>query len=343
MTTYNGIDVSCWNGDIDFDKVRLSGVDFVIIKAGGSDDSYYKDSYFETNYKKAKKAGLKVGCYFFVGSDFTTIEKGHENAIYFSNLIRGKQFDYPIYLDLESTSPTQKQGATQASIAFCNYLEDLGYYVGIYASSVSGFIDRLDTSKLTQFDKWVAQYDFERPNTPTHKIWQYSSTGNVSGVNGNVDKNISYYNFTSNIHKNNTENKENNTENKGNENIKEVQKWINNYRKIDIDGIFGCETKKGLIVALQTELNKQFNANLVIDGIFGNATKSKCVEVGLYAEGNITRVIQGYLICNGFSTNGFDGIFGETTKMSVMLFQKNHLLTVDGVVGANTFNCMFGG
>ena len=71
-----GIDVSGWQGNIDFDKVKKSGITFVIIKAGGSDDGFYTDSYFESNYKKAVKAGLKVGSYYIVGSDFYTANKG---------------------------------------------------------------------------------------------------------------------------------------------------------------------------------------------------------------------------------------------------------------------------
>ena len=74
--TERGIDVSGWKGVIDFDKVKKSGIAFVMIKAGGSDDGFYTDSYFESNYKKAVKAGLKVGSYYIVGSDFDTSNKG---------------------------------------------------------------------------------------------------------------------------------------------------------------------------------------------------------------------------------------------------------------------------
>lgn len=339
-TTFKGIDVSVWQGFIDFDKVKLSGIDFVIIKAGGSDDDFYTDSCFEINYNKAKKAGLKIGCYYIVGSNFDTIEKGTKNAEYFAKIIKGKSFDYPIFLDLELTSPSQKYGATTASIAFCDYLINLGYYVGIYASSISGFKDRLDISRLNKYDKWIAQYSTNKPTYPTDcKMWQYSSTGRIDGINCNVDMNISYYDYPSIIKKSNNSTISTNLSTSANSNIKAVQSWLNVNYKTDliVDGIFGNLTKKALVKALQIELNKQYNANLVIDGIFGNKTKTAIRNISNGAKGNITKTLQGLLICNGYSTNGFDGIFGNATTSAVKSYQSKYGLTVDGIAGKETF------
>ena len=339
-TTFKGIDVSVWQGFIDFDKVKLSGIDFVIIKAGGSDDDFYTDSCFEINYNNAKKAGLKIGCYYIVGSNFDTIEKGTKNAEYFAKIIKGKIFDYPIFLDLELTSPSQKYGATTASIAFCDYLINLGYYVGIYASSISGFKDRLDSTRLGKYDKWVAQYSSNKPTYPTeYKMWQYSSTGRIDGINCNVDMDISYCDYPSIIKNSNNSTNSTNVSTSANSNIKAVQSWLNaNYDSdLIVDGIFGNLTKKALVKALQTELNKQYNANLVIDGIFGSKTKSAIRNVYNGTRGNITKILQGLLICNGYSTNGFDGIFGIVTTYAVTSYQSKYGLTVDGIAGKETF------
>lgn len=338
--TFKGIDVSVWQGFIDFDKVKLSGIDFVIIKAGGSDDDFYTDSCFEINYNNAKKAGLKIGCYYIVGSDFDTIEKGTKNAEHFAKIIKGKTFDYPIFLDLELTSPSQKYGATTASISFCDYLINLGYYVGIYASSISGFKDRLDITRLGKYDKWVAQYSSDKPTYPTDcKMWQYSSTGRIDGINCNVDMDISYCDYPSIIKNSNNSTNSTNVSTSANSNIKDVQSWLNDNYDSDliVDGIFGNLTKKALVKALQIELNKQYNANLVVDGIFGSKTKSATINVYNGAIGNITKTLQGLLICNGYSTNGFDGIFGNGTSSAVKSYQSRHGLIVDGIAGEETF------
>lgn len=339
-TTFKGIDVSVWQGFIDFDKVKLSGIDFVIIKAGGSDDGFYTDSCFEINYNNAKKAALKIGCYYIVGSDFDTIEKGTKNAQHFAKIIKGKSFDYPIFLDLELTSPSQKYGATTASISFCDYLINLGYYVGIYASSISGFKDRLDITRLGKYDKWIAQYSSNKPTYPTDcKMWQYSSTGRIDGINCNVDMNISYYDYPTIIKNSNNSTISTNLSTSANSNIKAVQSWLNaNYKSgLIVDGIFGNLTKKALVKALQTELNKQYNANLVIDGIFGSKTKTAIRNIYNGTKGNITKILQGLLICNGYSTNGFDGIFGNGTTSAVKSYQSKYGLTVDGIAGKETF------
>lgn len=127
----------------------------------------------------------------------------------------------------------------------------------------------------------------------------------------------------------------------GNSAIKNVQTWVNKkYTSISVDGIYGLETKKGLIKTLQKELNKQFNSGLVVDGIWGPKTRSAVTaHTNLHygSSGNITKTLQGFLICNGYSTGGLDGIFGNSTRNSVKKYQKNKGLVVDGIAGANTF------
>ena len=189
-----GIDISHWQRAIDFTKVKNAGIDFVIIKAGGSDKGFYKDPKFEDNYRLAKLAGMKVGAYYFVGKDFISQEDGIQDAKRFLNFLRNKDFEYPVCVDIERTSPKDKEGATDAAICFCNYLEDYRFYVAIYASDVSGFQERLQLDRLDPFDKWAARYGTSKPSTPCG-IWQYSSKGIFAGVNGFIDLNKSYLDY----------------------------------------------------------------------------------------------------------------------------------------------------
>ena len=182
------IDVSRWQNNIDFAKVKASGIEGVIIKAGGSDSGFYKDSKFEQNYANAKAVGLHIGAYYFVGKGCTSTVDGRADGERFANLIAGKQFDLPVYMDVESTPISARTGATDAAIAFCSYLESKGYYVGIYASDISGFKDRLDYSRLKdRFTSWVARYGSEPKYATKWDMWQYTSTGRVNGIAGNVD------------------------------------------------------------------------------------------------------------------------------------------------------------
>lgn len=191
----DGIDLSHWNGYVDFNEVAKAGYDFAILKCGGSDAGFYRDSKFEENYYKAKAAGIYVGSYYFVGSKCISKEDGEADAERFINLVKGKKFEYPLYLDFEAPPARTKAGNTEAAIAFCDRLEKAGYYAAIYASDISGFKERLNLEDLRRFDKWVARYGSAPSYVKNYGMWQYSSTGKVPGIDGNVDLNISYYDF----------------------------------------------------------------------------------------------------------------------------------------------------
>lgn len=202
-----GVDVSHWQGEIDWKKVKASGIDFVMIKLGGSDGSkgsYYVDECFETNYKKAKAAGVSVGAYWFVGSKFLTSSEAKKQALYVLDKLKGKYFDYPIVVDVETTAKSNKEAATVATIVFCDTLEESGYYAMVYASDVSGFKERLNKDRLKRFDKWVARYSSKNSPTVTkapeyvsdYGIWQYTSKGKVDGISGNVDLDYAYQDYS---------------------------------------------------------------------------------------------------------------------------------------------------
>ena len=195
MATLRGIDVSRWQGTINWDLVKESGISFAILKAGGSDEGCYTDPTFERNYAGAKAAGIPVGAYYYVGPLCTSKEAGIADAQRFLNIIKGKTFEYPVYIDLESTNPPAKQGATTATIVFSEFMENNGYFVGIYASDISGFHDRLDISRLSAYSKWVAIYGSKPQYVTSYDIWQYSDSGRITGILGNVDMDYCYKDF----------------------------------------------------------------------------------------------------------------------------------------------------
>lgn len=121
--------------------------------------------------------------------------------------------------------------------------------------------------------------------------------------------------------------------------IKSVQTWLNLTYKtgLKIDGVYGSLTKKALVKALQTELNKQYGSKLVVDGIYGAKTNNAVRNLSNGCKGNLTKTLQGLLICNGYSTNGFDGIYGNGTSSAVKSYQKKKGLTADGIAGQKTF------
>ena len=192
-----GVDISHHNGIIDF-KALAKEVDFVIIKAGGSEKRghvLFKDIMYEQYYRQAKEAGLKVGAYFFAGPDFN-IQNSVQDAAYFWSLLQGKQYEYPVFIDIEAQASCDRLQTTQGVLNFCEYLENRKYFVGIYASDISGFKSLLSKQYLRPYTWWVARYG-RNPNYAIENlgIWQTSSTGSISGVRGNVDTDVSFIKY----------------------------------------------------------------------------------------------------------------------------------------------------
>lgn len=122
--------------------------------------------------------------------------------------------------------------------------------------------------------------------------------------------------------------------------VKEVQQWVNKeytFSDITVDGIYGKNTKKSLIKALQTELNQNYKKNLVVDGVWGSKTKNAIRNIKKGAKNDIVKVLQAFLICNGYKDAYLDGDFGTGTYNSLKSYQKKMKLSVDGIAGKNTF------
>lgn len=191
-----GIDVSKWQGDIDWDKVKKSGIQFAILRAGYGRETYQKDAYFERNYAKAKATGLPIGAYWYSYAKDAVEAKLEAKACL--QVLKGKQFEYPIYYDVEESASFSK--ANEIIRAFCAELEKVGYFVGIYMSRwpITTFVSE-DVRK--RYAVWIAEYASKLNYTGPCGMWQNSSKGKVSGINGDVDTNICYINYPSIIKK----------------------------------------------------------------------------------------------------------------------------------------------
>lgn len=201
-----GIDVSRWQGNFNFAQAKKEGVQFVIIKAGGGDDGLYKDSKYETFYKQCKELGLPVGAYFFGAA--TSVDTAIKEADKFISLLNGKQFEMPVYYDVEGKMLNlDKNLLTNIILAFCKRVEDAGYYTGMYGNPYS-FNSKIDDNKLKHFCHWVAYWAKSKPKLNSGMsvgIWQFGGETNfirsnkVAGVV--CDQNYCYVDYTSAIKK----------------------------------------------------------------------------------------------------------------------------------------------
>lgn len=204
MNSIFGIDISTYNKGIDLKRARDEGVNFAIIRAGytGYSDgiSKRKDDQFENHYQNAKDNQLGVGAYWF--SRATSYEKGRSEAEFmYNNCLKGKQFEYPIAIDVEDNyyqSKASKNEVTNAIKGFCEYLESKGFYVCIYANS-DWFNNHINTNELDMYDKWVANWGLNYPKYPQGGLWQFG--GETNKIRSNkiagmvVDQNYAYYDY----------------------------------------------------------------------------------------------------------------------------------------------------
>lgn len=176
-----GIDVSKHNGTIDWPKVKAAGIDFVIIRAGYGRVATQKDTKFEENYLNAKKAGLHVGAYWY--SYAKDEAEALEEAKLFADTIKYKQFDMPVFIDIEEDCSKPKAAAIVK--AFGEYMEQQGYYFGVYGSK--GYLTNYVPGVTAQYCGWVAQWAAVCTFPAPYVFWQYSDTGRINGILGNVD------------------------------------------------------------------------------------------------------------------------------------------------------------
>jgi lysozyme len=255
-----GIDVSHYQGDVDWPKVKADGVNFVFIKATQG-TGYSKVDYFRNHAPKAAGFDLHVGAYHY--GTFSNIPEALAEAKYFYSVVKDYKLTYPVVLDLEENKDTvSKKQLTDAANAFMDFFKQKGYQVLFYTSK--GFLDnQLDVSCI-KYPLWIARYYKELGLTAD--IWQHTDKGQVNGINGHVDMNIAYRDFAPKpvakkpAYPGNPLRK--GTGDKGH--VKLVQSKLH----IAVDGIFGNGTEKAI-------KNFQSHNHLTVDGIIGPKTWAK--------------------------------------------------------------------
>ena len=204
-TSKLGIDVSSYQKNIDWKKVKEAGVSFAILRLGyrsyGDSGKIVLDNYFEKNYKAAKNAGIEVGVYFF--SQAINIDEVREEADFVIKHIEGKELSYPVVYDLEKikndvarTDNLTSDEITNMTFEFCKIIQEKGYRPSIYGNSKT-FTTKMELEKFNNYSKWYAGYPeaggYDYPLYPYEfDIWQYTETGTIDGIKGNVDINIEF-------------------------------------------------------------------------------------------------------------------------------------------------------
>ncbi|MBE6731682.1 MAG: hypothetical protein E7564_08335 [Ruminococcaceae bacterium] len=198
-----GIDVSEHQGEIDWEKVKESGIDFVMIRSGFRGYSRGRinpDSCFEENIKGATNAGLKVGVYFF--SQALTTAEAEEEAAQVLESIRGYDITYPIVFDWEPvdaenarTNGADGELITDCAAAFCKKITKAGYQAGVYFNKSQAY-EFYNLEKLAQYDFWLAEYQLVPSLYYDFDMWQYSCEGRLNGIETNVDVNISFKDYS---------------------------------------------------------------------------------------------------------------------------------------------------
>lgn len=201
-----GIDVSRWQGDIDWSKVAADGITFAMIKCGGGDDGLYEDRKFKQNIQGALANGIQVGIYFYSGA--TDAKTAYDEASFCINLIKDYQITYPVAFDWELNSGDYDE-VTQACETFCNVVKSYGYQPMVY-SNRNRWYSSFDGEKLAgKFKVWMACYWSEYYYTSTrwaygddlasfkwhYDMWQYGVTDTVDGIDGYVDMNIAFFGY----------------------------------------------------------------------------------------------------------------------------------------------------
>ena len=194
-----GIDVSKWNGNIDWNAVKNSGISYVIIRCGyrgSGEGKLIEDPKFAANIKGAEAAGLKVGVYFF--SQAVNEVEAVEEASMVLEQIKNHRISYPVFLDVEASGgrgdKLDKAERTAVCRAFCQTIQNAGYTAGIYSNKI-WLESKIDAGSLNSYKIWLAQYAASPTYKGKYDMWQYRSTGSVSGISGDVDLNVSYLGY----------------------------------------------------------------------------------------------------------------------------------------------------
>ena len=184
MDRIKGVDLSSFQSNLTMQDVKDAGYDFAILRGGFTgygNLSLNIDKAFTKFYEESRKIGFPVGVYWYSCAN-NELQAIREAEYLYDQILKGRKFEYPIYIDVEEEKWQGKdpKGVTDAIIAFCDYLEEKGFFVGIYAS-LSWFKSKIQTSRLNKYSKWIASWTVAEPSFdhPGFQMWQHS--GDISG------------------------------------------------------------------------------------------------------------------------------------------------------------------
>ncbi len=201
---YTGVDVSQFQGDIDWEEVAQDGIDFAIIRVGlryyGSTGAIDIDDCARQNIENALDAGLKIGVYFF--SQAISVEEAVAEAEFVIEQLKGYRIDYPVVFDWENepdknmrTDVVDDETLTYCAVAFCETIKKAGYTPAVYFNLNFGYL-RYNLDLIKNYVFWYAQFDGISPEFYyKYSMWQYTDSGKVQGIDADVDLNISFIDF----------------------------------------------------------------------------------------------------------------------------------------------------
>lgn len=266
-----GIDVSSYQGKIDWSKVKPY-IDFAIIRCGwGNDFQRQDDVYFERNAKYCKELNIPFGVYLF--SYATNIDEARSEVRHTLRLIKDKKLEYPVFLDVETKQQMAlpKEELVDIVKYYCKEIEDAGYYVGIY-SSLNRFRDNLNSKELDAYDKWVAEWNDKLTYHKNAGMWQNTSYEEIPGIKSRVDSDIALIDYPRIIRNANL--------NHLNENHK-----YSKGEKVFVSGdIYNDENASEII-------NKVCDKEYTIEKIFDNALAPYKINDGYIKEENIYKKV----------------------------------------------------
>ncbi|MBQ9166028.1 MAG: peptidoglycan-binding protein [Oscillospiraceae bacterium] len=342
MSPSYGIDVSSYQGAIDWEKVKGTGCRHAVLKITRKDLT--ADRQFERNLRGCRQQGIPYHVYRYVYEK--TAEEARTAAGAVVRLLNGQnaQQTVRVWWDVEDkticpSSDDERHQLADSILAAQQVVEEAGYSFGVYCGWY-WYKSVLDHSRLT-CPFWIARYpnvkqlDFGaipakqyRPVT-TQSLWgwQYSSRGRIDGISGAVDLNELYELEGSAAQTDITP-------------VTRFQLWLwqQGENALAADGVFGPKSRKAAVRVLQRLLNCRYQAGLTVDGVFGGKTKAALPTLKKGDKGELVYLLQGLLYAAGEEPEGFDGSFGPGCQKAVRAFQKGAGLTVDGLAGKNTFD-----
>ena len=325
--SYKAVDVSVFQGYIDWKKVKADGITAAIIRVGGrygASGNLYTDSRGQENLRNAIAAGLKVGAYFFTQA--VTESEAIEEAERTIELLKSfkKDITMPVYWDTEYLSGGRHNNIsaskrTACAKAFCETIVKAGYTAGIYGS-ISWLNNNMYMSDLSKFETWVAQYYSQCQYRGKYGLWQYSSTARIDGIYENtVDMNNGY-----------------------------IEYWKDHPEpapdpepdKLVVDGIFGYNST----IALQKWLNTYQDGEISGQTYVVKPYIPAIISATYTSEGSIViKALQRHLKGKGYDPGDVDGLCGEKTVKALQKFLNKYAkakLDVDGIFGTKSAKAM---